>query len=117
MFHHKDNFGMQRAPIKEGETVSVTIESVGEKGDGIARVKGFVVFVPGVKQGDKVTVRVTRVLRKFAFGEVVGEGSAPDEETPSEESEGEEESSEENSEDFEEKTEDSESFGGEEEKE
>ena len=61
------------APIKEGDTADVKIEAVGEKGDGIARVNGFVVFVPGVKVGDEVKIRVTRVLKKFAFGELAGE--------------------------------------------
>lgn len=68
------------APIREGEELDVKIESVGEKGDGIARVKGFVLFIPGTKQGDNVKVKVTRVLRKVGFAEVVGSS----EETPKE---------------------------------
>jgi predicted RNA-binding protein with TRAM domain len=31
------------------------------RGEGIARVKGFSVFVPDVKIGDHVTVRITRL--------------------------------------------------------
>ena len=65
------------APIEEGEELDVTIEAVGEKGDGIAKAKGFVIFVPGGKQGDNVRVRVTKVLRNFSFGEIVGAGPAP----------------------------------------
>src|SRR3989344_7708005 len=60
----------QQAPVKVGEIHEVSIESVGEKGDGIARVKGFVVFVPGVKKGDYVKVRITKVLAKVGFAEV-----------------------------------------------
>jgi hypothetical protein len=40
-------------------------------GDGIARIGGFVVFVPGTRVNDEVTIRVTKVLRKYAFAEVV----------------------------------------------
>ncbi len=70
--------GEQRfAPVKEGEVYDVTIEAVGEKGDGIAKIKGFVIFVPGVKQGDQVKIKIGRVLRKVAFGEVVHDGGAP----------------------------------------
>ncbi|MEK6857694.1 MAG: TRAM domain-containing protein [Nanoarchaeota archaeon] len=65
------------APVKVGEELDVTIEAVGEKGDGIAKKNGFVLFIPGVKQGDQVKVRVTKVLRKVGFAEVVGQGSAP----------------------------------------
>ena len=74
------------APIKVGDEVDVRIEGIGEKGDGIAKKDGFVIFVPNVKEGDEVRIRVTRVLRRVGFAEVVGEGSAPtSEEYPEEE--------------------------------
>ena len=59
------------APIKVGDVVEVTIEAVGEKGDGLAKISGFVLFIPGVKQGEKHNVKVTRVLRSVGFAEVV----------------------------------------------
>ncbi|MFH1064962.1 MAG: TRAM domain-containing protein [Nanoarchaeota archaeon] len=79
--------GPQRsfAPVNVGDVLDVKIESVGAKGDGVAKVKGFVLFVPGVQQGQEVKVKVTRVLRKAGFAEVVGEGSATTEEAPAEE--------------------------------
>ena len=77
------------APVKAGEEINVKIEAVGEKGDGIAKVKGFVIFVPNTKQGDDVKVKITKVLKKVAFAEVVGESTGSE----SEEQEGEEDSS------------------------
>lgn len=58
------------APVDAGETYDVTIEDIAREGDGIARVSGFVIFVPGTSVGDEVTIKVTKVLRKFAFAEV-----------------------------------------------
>lgn len=58
-------------PVSEGETVEVDIEDLGSKGDGIARVEGFVVFVPGGEVGESYDVEVTSVGRKFAFAEIV----------------------------------------------
>ena len=49
------------------------IEDMGREGDGMCRVENFVVFVPGTKVGDQVKFRVTKVLRRVAFGEVVRE--------------------------------------------
>lgn len=70
-------------PVVEGEEIDVTIEAVGEKGDGIARKEGFVLFIPGVKTGDRVKIRITRVLPKVGFAEKIGEGApAPVEEKP-----------------------------------
>ena len=68
--------GTRSAPVQVGEIYDVTIDSVGGKGDGIARVKGFVLFVPGTKQGDLVKIRITKVLEKVGFAEVAGKGEA-----------------------------------------
>lgn len=91
-------------PVNVGDILDVKIEAVGEKGDGIAKQKGFILFVPNTKEGDNVKIRVTKVLRKVGFAEVVGQGSAqPAEEAPKEEPE-----------EKEEKIEDTENFGEEE---
>ncbi len=60
------------SPVKEGQEVDLTIEAVGEKGDGVGKVKGFVLFVPNTKAGDNVRVKITRVLSKVGFAEVIG---------------------------------------------
>jgi predicted RNA-binding protein with TRAM domain len=73
------------APVKVGDEIDVKIEAVGEKGDGIAKKDGFVLFVPNTKEGDEVKVKVTRVLRRVGFAEVVGEGSPSEEAAPAEE--------------------------------
>lgn len=67
--------GYRESPVEVGDEVNVKIESVGEKGDGLARVNGFILFVPGVKAGQEVRIRVTKVLRKVGFAEVVGSKS------------------------------------------
>lgn len=76
-------------PVKEGDTYEVTIENIGEKGDGIAKVEGYVIVIPKTKKGEKVRVKVTAVRGKVSFGEVVerlGEASQETEEEASEES-------------------------------
>jgi len=105
------------APVKIGDEVNVKIESVGEKGDGVAKVKGFVIFVPNTKEGDEVKIKITRVLRKVGFGEVLGKADAPivSEEAPQEEAAPEAEEAKE--EPAEEPAEDTEDFGEEEKKE
>ena len=116
MRQDRRNFGQRSfAPVKVGEELDVKIEAVGEKGDGIAKKDGFVLFVPGTKQGENVRIKVTRVLQKVGFAEVVGksesvEGQESTEESPSSGEGNYEESSEESSgEEY--SGEDSESFG------
>lgn len=63
-------------PVDEGSVYTVEIEGIGAKGDGVGRVKGFVVIVPGVSKGDKVDVKITAVRGKVAFGEKVSGDAA-----------------------------------------
>ncbi len=58
-------------PVKPGDEYDVTIESVGRKGDGIAKVENFVIFVAGTKVGDLVKVRIADVKGNFATASVV----------------------------------------------
>ena len=66
----KPNYFLPK-PVKVGDEVDVKIENVTSKGDGIARIDGYVVFVKGAKKGDKVMVRITDVKARFAIGEMV----------------------------------------------
>jgi len=63
----------EEKPVIKDEIYEVEIISLGAKGDGVAKVKGFVVIVPGAEVQDKVRVRITNVREKVAFGEVVKE--------------------------------------------
>ncbi len=58
-------------PVKDGEDWNLVIEAIGEKGDGIARIHGYVIFVPGTKLKDKVKVKIKKALPRVAFAEVV----------------------------------------------
>ncbi len=76
------------APVAVGEEYDVEITEVGSRGDGIARVKNFVVFVPNVNKGDKVRIKIKELRGRSAVGEVVGSGAAATEaaeEAPAEE--------------------------------
>ena len=66
-------------PVKEGEEHTVTITEISQRGDGIARIKNFVVFVPGTQKDDVVKIRIKEVKGNHAIGEVIGEGSKKNE--------------------------------------
>jgi len=59
-------------PVKVGDEVETTIVGVASKGDGIAKIEGFVIFVPGASVGEKVKVKITEVRRTCAIAEKVG---------------------------------------------
>ncbi len=59
------------SPVKVGEVYDVTIETVGSKGDGVAKINGYVVFVKNVNEGDKLKIRITKALDKVGFADIV----------------------------------------------
>ncbi|MBW3018955.1 TRAM domain-containing protein [Candidatus Woesearchaeota archaeon] len=82
-YHQGSRGGSRTPPVQVGEELDVTIEAVGEKGDGIAKKNGFVLFIPGGKEGERIRVKVTKVLTKVGFAEKIGEAeSAAEPERP-----------------------------------
>ena len=61
-------------PVETGKEYDVSITEISRKGDGIARVEGFVIFVKDGKAGQNAKVRITQVGQRFASAELV-EGS------------------------------------------
>ncbi|MCL4383511.1 MAG: TRAM domain-containing protein [Candidatus Marsarchaeota archaeon] len=60
-------------PIKPGDIIEVEIEAIASQGDGIAKKDGFVIFVKGAKNGEKLKIRITEVKARFGIGEIVKE--------------------------------------------
>ena len=58
-------------PVEEGKEYELDIKETSRRGEGIARIEGFVIFVPNTKPNDHVKVKITRVANRFAQGEVV----------------------------------------------
>ena len=59
------------APVSVGDTLEVTIESMGSEGDGVAHVEGYTLFVPGTSVGETVTVMVNQRTARYGFCSVV----------------------------------------------
>jgi 23S rRNA (uracil1939-C5)-methyltransferase len=54
------------APVRKGEEIELSVDSLAYGGNGVARLNGFVVFVRGGLPGDDVRARITKVKRGFA---------------------------------------------------
>jgi predicted RNA-binding protein with TRAM domain len=59
------------APVETGKEYDVEIEDISKQGDGIARIEGFVIFVPETGVGDKSTIMVDKVMQRFAIAHKV----------------------------------------------
>ena len=58
-------------PVEVGKEYEVEVTEISRKGDGIARLQGFVVFVENGKVGHKIKVKVAEVADRFAKGTLV----------------------------------------------
>lgn len=57
--------------IPVGESLSCRVESLAYGGDGIARVNGLVVFIPGTLPEETVTARITVTKKNYARAELL----------------------------------------------
>ncbi|MGI9010604.1 MAG: TRAM domain-containing protein [Nitrososphaeraceae archaeon] len=66
----------RHSPVKVGEQYDVTIEAISNRGDsGVAKIEGFVIFVPGTKVDEKIKVKITKVGNGYATGELAQQSS------------------------------------------
>jgi predicted RNA-binding protein with TRAM domain len=63
--------GSFNKPVEVGKEYNVTISDTSRRGEGIAKIDGFVIFVPGTKLGQNLRIKVTQVSERFASGQVV----------------------------------------------
>jgi len=62
------------SPVKENQEIEVVIDDIGSKGDGIAKIQSFLIFVPRCKIGERLRVRIKSVGEKFAVAERIARG-------------------------------------------
>jgi len=68
---YRRSSGSFNKPVEVGKEYNVSISETSRRGDGIAKIDGFVVFVSGAKQGQNVRIKVTQVSERFASGQIV----------------------------------------------
>ena len=53
-------------PVKKGEVYELDIDRLGEAAEGVGRIKGFTIFVPGALPHERVSAIITDVRKSFA---------------------------------------------------
>ncbi len=56
-----------RPPVEKNDDIVVTIESLSNEGQGVARVEGFTVFVVGALAGEEVKAHIIKVQSAYAI--------------------------------------------------
>jgi predicted RNA-binding protein with TRAM domain len=63
-------------PVKVGEEIDVTVTELSRRGDGVARIQGFVIFIPNTKQGMQAKIRIKEIRPNFATAELIESGTS-----------------------------------------
>lgn len=58
-------------PVKKNETYIVDIIDQGYEGEGIAKIDGYAIFIPGVIKDEKCKVLIVKTTKSHAFGKVL----------------------------------------------
>ena len=73
-FKTNDMFGPK--PVEVGKEYDVQITELSRKGDGIARIQRFVIFVKNGKVGQNTKIKVIQVGNRFATAELVNDSES-----------------------------------------
>ena len=68
-------------PVEVGKEYNVTITETSRRGDGVAKIDGFVIFVVGGQRGEQARIKITQVGPRFANGEKIEASEEPKTET------------------------------------
>ena len=63
--------GFTKKPVELGKEYTVQITETSYKGDGVARVQGFVIFVKDGKVGNNIKIKITSIGNRFAKADLV----------------------------------------------
>jgi 23S rRNA (uracil1939-C5)-methyltransferase len=63
-----------KPPVKAGDEVLLEIQNYASEGEGVARINGFTVFVPGALVGEKVVASIDVVKKTYARAHLLDEG-------------------------------------------
>ncbi len=58
-------------PVNVGEVIVAKCEGIGAKGAGMFKKEGFIIFVEGAEDGKEYEIKITKVLHRVAFAELV----------------------------------------------
>ena len=56
--------------MKKNDVIEVEIVDNGFKGEGIAKVDGFTIFIPALIKGEKAKVKILKVQKEIAFAKI-----------------------------------------------
>ena len=64
---------VQEQALEVGKTYELLIQDLGKKGDGIARLDKYIIYIPGTTKGSVVKATIEHISGSMAFGKIATE--------------------------------------------
>ena len=61
----------RQPPVRKNDELTLSIDALTSEGQGIGRVEGFAVFVPGALPGEQVRAHVIKVTASYAVAKLI----------------------------------------------
>lgn len=58
-------------PVHKNEVVIAKVTGLGHNGEGVGKVNGFTLFIPGALPGEKVETKVLKVKKQYGYGKLL----------------------------------------------
>lgn len=62
---------MQKVPVIKNQEYELGIDNLGMNGEGIGRIEGFTMFVPGALPGEKIRIKAVKVGKSYGYGKLL----------------------------------------------
>jgi translation initiation factor 2 subunit 2 len=56
--------------VKEGKVVELIVQDVSQRGDGVGKMEGYTIFIPGGRKGAQLKVMIEKISGNVAFGRI-----------------------------------------------
>ena len=60
-----------KIPVKKNGVYTVNIEDISSEGNGIARIDGYVVFIPGTLEGETAEIKIVKIKSAYGYGKLL----------------------------------------------
>src|SRR5690625_7202878 len=62
---------IKKAPVEKNDILTLTIEDLTHEGNGVAKVHGYPLFIPGTLPDELVDIKVVRINKNFGYGKLI----------------------------------------------
>lgn len=61
----------KQIPVKKNQDITVDIDGLTSEGLGVGRIEGYTLFVEGALPGERVDIKVVKLLKNYGFGKLL----------------------------------------------